>query len=117
MQFYKGEYMKKRSKVKKKQTIEKEVKYESIEGFLARGGEIEKIEAVVPEDKGPTVRKLQHGPPELKTLSEAALLYGEKKKHTRKKKPIDLSKIDKDSIPDSLKYMLETTQYDEKNDE
>lgn len=79
---------------------------ELMEEFLANGGEIQKIPAVPYEQNhkiSSTIKKV----PELKTLSEGANLYGEKKKpKVRKKKKPDYSKINMDLIPDNIKSLI-----------
>ena len=93
---------------------------ELIEEFLANGGEIEKLEAVEPEYKsiiGSTVKKT----PELKTLAEGELLYGEKQKRRTKKKVPDFSGINLDLIQKHLhdfikKEPAESKEGDNKGD-
>jgi len=75
---------------------------ELIEEFLANGGEVERLETIEPEYKsviGSTVKKV----PELMTLKEGELMFGEKqKRRKKKKKELDFSKIDLDLIPEHL---------------
>lgn len=76
-----------------------------LEEFLANGGEIQKIPAVPYEENhrvGSTSKKV----PELKTLAEGEVLYGEKKKVRKKKKDPDYSGINMDLIPDHIKKLL-----------
>lgn len=66
-------------------------KTETLEQYLARGGKIEVVPAVEPEDNGPTVRKTAVTAPTLYHITEGAILFGEKKK-TKKSKTKTLSK-------------------------
>lgn len=78
---------------------------ELLEEFLANGGKIQKIPAVPYEQDhkiGSTSKKI----PEIKTLAEGELLYGEKKKVKRKKKEPDYSGINMDLIPEHIKKLL-----------
>lgn len=75
-----------------------------IDNFLNKGGVIETLPYIGPSSEKTvgTCKKI----PELKTLSEAELLYSKKKiKKTTKK--IDLEGIDMSVIPDSLKELLQ----------
>ena len=86
---------------------------ELLEEFLANGGEIQKIPTVPHEQKhmiGSTSKKV----PELKTLAEGELLYGEKKKINKKTKKPDYSGINMDLIPEHIKSLINYS--DEKSD-
>ena len=78
---------------------------ELLKEFLAKGGKIEKIpsEPYEPMRKvSSTAKKI----PELKTLAEGELLYGERKKSSKKLKKPDYSGIKMDLIPDHIKKLI-----------
>lgn len=78
---------------------------ELLEEFLANGGKIQKIPSVPYEQDhkiGSTSKKI----PEIKTLAEGELLYGEKKKVRKKKKEPDYSGINMDLIPEHIKNLI-----------
>ena len=78
---------------------------ELIEEFLANGGEIEKLDYIEPDTKsvvGSTTKKV----PELMSLEEAELMFGEKQKRRKKKKEADFSDIDLDLIPEHLHHIV-----------
>lgn len=85
---------------------------ELIEEFLANGGEIEKLDPVEVEDKktiGSTVKKA----PEIMTLAEGELMFGEKSKRRKKKKVPDYSGIDMSLIPEHLHKYIKKPADDE----
>jgi len=77
-------------------------KSETIEEFLARGGKIEKIPYVEPENKTEPVRTNPTGGlPSIMSLSDGAHFFGE----TRKKKPTKddfVNKVKKTSLPQAV---------------
>lgn len=78
---------------------------ELMEEFLASGGEIQKIPAEPYEYStkvGSTAKKI----PELKTLVEGEILYGERKKSKKKIKKPDYSGINMDLIPNHIKSLI-----------
>ena len=78
---------------------------ELLQEFLDKGGEIQKIPAEPYEHStkvGSTIKKV----PQLKTLAEGELLYGERKKSKKKKKVPDYSGIKMDLIPDHIKKLI-----------
>ena len=82
---------------------------ELIEEFLANGGEIEKLEPVVPEYKnrvGSTANKV----PTLMTLPEGELMFGRKQVKKKKVKVPDYSHINMDLIPEHLKKLLKVNE-------
>jgi len=81
----------------------KKVKYieETMEEFLARGGEIKKVPYQNPEDKKELVRANSTGLPSIMSLSDGAHFFGE----TRKKKPTKedfAKKIGKSNLPQEI---------------
>lgn len=60
-------------------------KTESLQDFLERGGKIEKLDPVEPEEKEVTVRKTTTGPATIYNLTEGELLFSEKRKKRKKK--------------------------------
>lgn len=83
------------------------MKKETLEEFLMRGGEIQKIPVVVPETKEPTIHSSNKGPAVIMTLGEGKLYYGEGKISKIKKKSAPT--IDLDSLPEAIrnKYFKE----------
>lgn len=82
-------------------------KKETIKEFLARGGQIQKVPAKVPEDTDYTVKAQTSGPPVLMSLSDGEHFFSEKKKsRVKKKAKINLSKVDMELVPESLRAML-----------
>ena len=80
-----------------------------IQEFLEKGGEIEKLDTIEPEQKnvvGSTVKKV----PNIMTLAEAELMFGRKQKSTKKAKKPDYSNINMDLIPDHLKKLLKVDE-------
>ena len=76
--------------------------------FLNNGGKITKVPAV-PYEINDKVTSTTKSVPELKTLAEGELLYGEKKKVNKKKKTPDYSNIDMSLIPDHIKSLIKLT--------
>lgn len=84
--------------------MSKKIKVETVEEFLARGGEIKKIpvtEAVKQPDviKKPT----PGGPVTILSLEEADLFYGEARKSSKPKKVKPSTKIDLEALPEALR--------------
>lgn len=76
-------------------------KIETIEEFLARGGEIQKV----PTQKysgNNIVRKTKSGPAQILNYGDADLYYGEKNERKKKKRDIKLDGIDLGLIDDNL---------------
>lgn len=88
---------------------------ELIKEFLDNGGKIEKLPPVEIEEKNlvGSSKKV----PELKTLSEAELLYGKKQVKRKSAKKPDLSDINMDLIPDHIKKLLESSNDSSKSKE
>lgn len=78
---------------------------ELLKEFLANGGKIQKIPAV-PYEHDERVSSTAKKVPEIKTLAEGELLYGEKKKVKKKKKKPDYSGINMDLIPEHIKSLI-----------
>ena len=97
--------MVKKRKIKKINITSSETKEE----FLARGGEVQRIETIEPEVNR-LVKLTNPGPPKLHTLPEAAFMFGEttrrKKKSAEEIRKKKLEKIDKSLLPDKLKDIL-----------
>ena len=93
--------------MKKKQKKKEWTKEESIEEFLARGGEITVIppKEELPEE-GVIIKPNYAGPPALFSLDEAQHFFGKKKVVKKKVKTPDFSKIDKDKLPKALHYLF-----------
>jgi len=79
---------------------------ELIEEYLANGGKIKKCPPGPKPEEEETYKSSSNGPVKLMTLSEGELFYGEKSKRTKKKKELDLSKIDLDQLPKELREKL-----------
>lgn len=80
-----------------------------IEEFLAKGGKIEKLDAIEPEWKnkvGSTTKKI----PNLMTLPEGEFMFGRKQVKRKKIKKPDYSKINMDLIPNHLKKLLKVNE-------
>lgn len=89
---------------------------ELIKEFLDNGGEIEILDTVENEKKyvvGSTTKKI----PELMTLAEGELMFGEKQKRKQKKKIPDFSNIDLSLIPDHLHHIINKKPADDKQDD
>lgn len=72
-------------------------KKETVEEFLARGGKIEKLDAVEEENKEISVRGTAVTAPTLYHITEGQHLFAEKKKNRSKKK-----KLSKQEVQDQL---------------
>ena len=83
-------------------------KEESIQEFMARGGKITKIPPKEKEENKHIVRPSIAGPPKLFSIGEAENMFGEIKKikKKKKKKAVDLGKVDESVIPSSLQHIL-----------
>jgi len=81
-------------------------KIETVEEYLARGGTIKRIDAVVEEQKPQPVKSTKVGPVVILSLEDADLIYGEKTKRKKKKKPVNLSEVPMELIPEELKKSL-----------
>lgn len=76
-----------------------------IEEFLSKGGEIEKIPYIRPEDKstiGSTTKKIT----QIMTLAEGEELFGKKQERVKKIKDKDFSSIDLGLIPEHLHHFI-----------
>lgn len=83
----------------------KKTDQELIEEFLAKGGVIEKIDHIEYEKRhiiGSTTKKT----PNLLTLPEGEVLFGEKQDRVKKEKVINYSKINFDLIPEHLRDII-----------
>ena len=78
---------------------------ELIKEFLAKGGEIEILDPIVPEDNR-KVRSTQKKVPELMTLPQAEHMFGKKQVKKKKKKEPDFSNINIDLIPEHLRGIM-----------
>ena len=76
-----------------------------IEEFLAKGGKIEKIPYVDP-DNSQTIGSTNKKVPQIMTLAEGEELFGEKQKRKKKIKEQDFSSIDLDLIPEHLHHII-----------
>ena len=88
---------------------------ELIKEFLENGGEIEKLPTIEPDNKkviGSTSKKV----PELMTLGDAELMFGEKVKRKRKEKEPDYSDIDISLIPEHLRQFIKKPADDKQDD-
>ena len=74
---------------------------ELIQEFLAKGGQIEKLEYIEPGKKQ-TVGSISNKTPQIMTLPEGADMFGKKQERKKKKKEVDLSNIDFSLIPEHL---------------
>lgn len=87
---------------------------ESVEEFLARGGKIEKLEDLsVIKDK--PVGSVSKQKPQIMSLAEGELLYGEKGKRNKKVKEPDYSGINFDLIPENLRKLINPAPQQEKD--
>lgn len=78
---------------------------EMMKEFFNKGGEVTKI-PTVPYETSNRIISTTKSAPELKTLAEGELLYGEKKKVNVKKKIPNYSDIDMSLIPDHIKSII-----------
>lgn len=78
---------------------------ETIEEFLARGGNIEKLD-IQGEVKDRAIGSVTKQKASIMSLAEGELLFGEKGKRTKKVKESDYSNINFDLIPESLRKIL-----------
>lgn len=92
--------------MKKKKKVEK-VKLETLEAFLARGGQITVCPVQSSEDLPHKVKPSPVKTQVLTDLGTGELMYGEKIKKTRKakKKAPEISQNQIDLLPDSLKHL------------
>lgn len=89
--------------------------HETIEEFLARGGQIEKLD-IGGELKNKPVGSVTKKQTNLMTLAEGELLYGEKGKRNKKVKVPDYSGINFDLIPEHLRKIINPApQQDDKD--
>jgi len=72
-----------------------------IKEFL-KNNEIEIIPPIEEKRSGVTVSGVKHNIADMMSLGESINMYGEKQKRKVKKKKPDISKINKDLIPESL---------------
>ena len=81
---------------------------ETVEEYLARGGEITRVSPEMKPKESHTMRPSVVGPPTLYSLDEAQHFFGNKKvKAKPKEAEIDFSSIDRSKIPSSLHHILE----------
>jgi len=78
---------------------------ESIKDYLKRGGQIEKIPTVQPQENR-LIRSTITGPVNLLTLNEGSLFYSEKNKRKKKIKIVKLDHINLDDVPEELRKKL-----------
>lgn len=77
---------------------------ETVEEFLARGGNINRVPAASREPQEEVIRKTNSGAPAVfLSLDEADLFYGEARKGSKPKKQKPSLKIDLDALPPALK--------------
>lgn len=84
--------------------------------FLAKGGKIQKL-PTEPFEKDHKIGSTTKNVPQLKTLAEGELLYGKKKKVTKKVKEPDYTGINMDLIPDHIKKLINFNQNKEESNE
>ena len=85
----------------------KETVKETIEEFLARGGEVEIVPQAEREEEKIVIKPQAGGPPQLMSLTDGQHFFAEKKKSKKKKKTgLNLKNVNMDLVPDSLKSML-----------
>lgn len=83
----------------------KDIKLETPEDFLARGGEVEMLSAGTDSHKS-VISSSNSKKINLLSLTEAEELYGEKLKRNIKHKKIDVSNVDLDLIPEHIKRLI-----------
>jgi hypothetical protein len=90
------------------------MKAETLDEFLARGGQIERVPYIEPEQKVEPIRANSSGGlPTLMTLPDGAHFFGE----TRKKKPTKedfVNKLNKANLPQSVVESLTKSVKDKK---
>ena len=87
---------------------------ELVEEFLANGGKIEKLDYIEPEDKK-TIGSISKKAPEIMSLAEGELMYGEKQKRKKKVKEPDYSDIDMSLIPEHLHEFIKKPASDKQD--
>lgn len=88
--------------------------YETVEEFLARGGKIEKLDPGG-EAKDKPVGSISKQKPQIMSLAEGELLFGEKGKRVKKIKEPDYSDINFDLIPEHLRDLMKPATQQDKN--
>jgi len=81
-------------------------KTETIEEFLARGGEIKKYPAVKPEENEECIRATPQSTQNLMSLDEGAHFFSERKEKKLRKKKDPLKGIDVSKLPANIKAMF-----------
>lgn len=79
--------------------------HETVEQFLARGGQIEKHD-LAGEVKDKPIGSVTKQKTQIMSLAEGELMFGEKGKRAKKVKAPDYSNINFDLIPESLRKIL-----------
>lgn len=80
-------------------------KVETIEEYLARGGEIKKIPKAETVKQPDVIKKpTAGGPVTILSLEEADLFYGEARKSSKPKKVKPSLKIDLTALPEAIRY-------------
>ena len=93
--------------------MKKEKTHEEIlEEFIAKGGIVEKIPYVEPKENR-MIGSFSKKAPELLTLEEAELLYGQKQEKKKTIKKPDLSGIDMNLIPEHLRKLFTGSEQDD----
>lgn len=88
--------------------------YETVEEFLARGGQIEKHD-LTGELKKKIIGSITKKQTTIMTLSEGELYFAEKGKRNKKVKEADYSDIDFNLIPESLRNIINPAPQQESN--
>lgn len=92
-------------------------KTETVEEFLARGGEIEKVEEGISglpkeeqkeEEREVNVKNTTVGPVKIMTLEEGSLMFGKKIKRKKKAKIVDKKKIEEiaSTLPEEVRKRI-----------
>ena len=81
-------------------------KVETVEEYIARGGNITKCPIVEAIEKEQNVKSIITGPVTFLSLEEAELMFGEKTTRKKKEKPVDLTNIKVDAVPEDLRKFL-----------
>lgn len=90
-----------------KSMSKKKPKKETVEEFLARGGEVTVIPPEVEDlEEGVIIRPTGSRSPTLYSLDEAQHFFGKKKVTKKKEKKADFSKIDKSKLPEALHHLF-----------
>jgi len=89
---------------------------ELIQEFLDNGGVIEKITSI-DVDRKYTITSTTKKTPELISLAEGELMFGETQKRTKKVKEPDFSGINLDLIPEHLHNIIKKSASDKQNED